>query len=43
MKRKLIAAFTALACVATPALAQEKIKLKVIGQPLAKQIGRAHV
>src|SRR5207247_6109834 len=35
MKRTLVAAFTALACVATPALAQEKIKLKVIGQPLA--------
>ncbi|HVJ74440.1 MAG TPA: TRAP transporter substrate-binding protein [Casimicrobiaceae bacterium] len=35
MKSRLLAALVAAACVATPALAQDKIKFKVIGQPLA--------
>src|SRR5437762_2822522 len=35
MKTKLLAAFFALSLVATPAVAQNKVKLKVMGQPLA--------
>ena len=35
MKSRLIAAAIAAACVASPALAQDKLKFKVIGQPLA--------
>ena len=35
MKGKLLAAVIAVACTTAPALAQEKLKLKVIGQPLA--------
>ncbi|MGH8674049.1 MAG: TRAP transporter substrate-binding protein, partial [Burkholderiales bacterium] len=35
MKRKLASGIIGLALVAAPALAQEKIRFKVIGQPLA--------
>ena len=35
MKGKLLAALVAVACTAAPAFAQEKIKFKAIGQPLA--------
>ncbi len=35
MKARLLAVLIGLSCATTPALAQEKIKLKVIGQPLA--------
>lgn len=35
MKMPLLAAALVAACVATPVLAQEKLKFKVIGQPLA--------
>ena len=35
MKRTLLAAVIAIACASVPAVAQEKLKFKVIGQPLA--------